>query len=84
MEQAIFDFRGNDLDPIGQHETASKGPPCDPSVQVDAIIFGFRKPTPYDQLPVLGRDAEILFGKTCNGQGDPESVGRDMFDIIGG
>jgi hypothetical protein len=70
------------LDTVRKNETALELPRGDATVQ-KGFVNRTVQPAANDQLIVFDGDAEILGGKPCNRERDPQSFVVRMFDIVG-
>src|SRR5690606_12366758 len=85
-EQAVLQARAPHLHPVGQHEGPLELPRGDAAMQEFAFgLVGL--PAAYGELVLLERHVELVAGKTCDRERDPQEAARlagaDALDIVG-
>ena len=79
-QKAVDEVGTGDLHAVGEKEDALELPRGDATVQIDALPV-VDLPPPDEELPLLDQDLEIVAGKACDGQRDPERFGRKASEL---
>src|SRR6185295_10190262 len=81
QQQAVVERRADDLDALGQHETALELPRRDTAIKIDALGVVDLAAT-HDQLIVLDANLEIFEREAGDGQRDAQGIFADLLDVI--
>ncbi len=84
MQQSVRKFRSTYFNAIGQQKGPLKLTRRYSAMQKNAVGLVVLLTTPHDQLSVFDCDAQILFRKSGNRQGDPKGVVGNLFNIVRG
>ena len=83
MQQAVVEPGALHIDPLGHHEGALELTGGDAAVEKDTPLAVIILAAADHQLVVFLRDLQVVHGEPGHREGDAQSGGADLFNIVG-